>query len=189
MQPSNNTPQVVLPQTDVWIDAWTFASHVHQDQKVPGSDLPYLTHLGKVTIELLAAHAQLPLEDINLGVVCAILHDCVEDQAIQVDELRDKFGTEVAAGVAALSKNSSLPKDQAMIDSLTRIRLQPKAIWCVKLADRITNLAPPPNHWSTAKITAYRGEAALILRELGSAHQYLAARLHQKIVDYASDLP
>jgi GTP diphosphokinase / guanosine-3',5'-bis(diphosphate) 3'-diphosphatase len=182
--PSTSNP----PQTDIWIDAWSFASQAHREQKVSGSDLPYLTHLGKVTLELLAAHAQLPLEDINLGVVCAILHDCVEDQSIQVEALRNKFGSEVAAGVAALSKNPSLPKEQAMLDSLARIRQQPKTIWCVKLADRITNLAPPPAHWSDAKITAYRAEAALILKELGPAHQYLAARLQQKIAEYASGL-
>nr|CCA80642.1 hypothetical protein BDB_110072 [blood disease bacterium R229] len=48
-------------------------------------------------------------------------------------------------------------------------------------ATRIANLAPPPAHWSAAKITAYWEEAQVILAALGHAHEGLAARLEQKI--------
>jgi GTP diphosphokinase / guanosine-3',5'-bis(diphosphate) 3'-diphosphatase len=148
---------------------------------VPGCDLPYLYHVGAVVIELLAAHAKLPIDNINLAVMCSALHDCMEDQGVSADTLRLEFGPQVAAGVEALSKDATLPKDKAMADSLQRIRRQPKAVWCVKLADRIANLALPPAHWSSEKVAAYRAEAGLILDALGQAHAPLAATLEEKI--------
>jgi (p)ppGpp synthase/HD superfamily hydrolase len=90
----------------------------------------------------------------------------------------------VAAGVAALSKRKGLAKADAMRDSLARIRERPHAVWLVKLADRITNLQPPPKHWTAEKIANYRVEAELILRELGPASSYLGKRLAEKIASY-----
>lgn len=170
--------------TDTWVQAWKFATDAHQGQTVPGSERPYLCHIGTVVVELLAAHAVSPIEDINLAVVCAALHDCVEDQGVSTETLRDKFGAAVVAGVEALSKDPSLAKSPAMADSLERIRKQPRAVWCVKMADRITNLAPPPAHWSQDKIAAYRDEARTIFVALRDAHAVLAERLEQKILLY-----
>jgi (p)ppGpp synthase/HD superfamily hydrolase len=56
-----------------------------------------------------------------------------------------------------------------MADSLRRIRVQPHDVWAVKLADRITNLAPPPAFWTAAKIAGYRAEAIMIADALGEA--------------------
>jgi len=178
------TGSASVMHTDSWVEAWKFATDAHQGQLVPGSDRPYLCHIGNVVIELLAAHAASPIEDVNLAVVCAALHDCVEDQGVSIDTLREKFGATVAAGVAALSKDASLEKRHAMADSLARIRQQSHAIWCVKMADRIANLAPPPGHWQSAKIETYREEGRMILDALREAHPVLAARLEQKILRY-----
>jgi (p)ppGpp synthase/HD superfamily hydrolase len=54
----------------------------------------------------------------------------------------------------------------------------------VKLADRITNLAPPPAHWDAARISRYREEARQILDALGPAHEPLAQRLSRRIAEY-----
>jgi (p)ppGpp synthase/HD superfamily hydrolase len=51
----------------------------------------------------------------------------------------------VISGVAALTKDETLPsKQEQMIDSLKRLKFEPKCVQMVKLADRITNLAPAP---------------------------------------------
>lgn len=42
-------------------------------------------------------------------------------------------------------------KKLQMQDSLRRIKSQPREVWMVKMADRITNLQPPPGHWSEEK--------------------------------------
>jgi (p)ppGpp synthase/HD superfamily hydrolase len=169
---------------DAWIEAWTFAARAHRAQKLPGHDLPYLVHLGAVSMEVLVAHQQRPFERPVLAVQCALLHDTLEDTETQEAELTSRFGPEVAAGVRALTKAASLAKSAAMADSLRRIREQPAEVWAVKLADRITNLAPPPSHWTGEKIAAYRDEARVILDALGDAHAPLASRLATRIAAY-----
>ena len=72
-----------------------------------------------------------------------------------------------------------------MRDSLERIGKQPKEVWMVKLADRITNLQPPPKHWNKEKIANYRHEAQLILEALKEGSAGLALRLERKILDYS----
>jgi (p)ppGpp synthase/HD superfamily hydrolase len=167
-----------------WREAWNFAAEAHAAQKVPGGPSCYLQHLGSVALEVLGAHLVEPIGDLDLAVQCAILHDAVEDQEVPLALLTQLFGADVAAGVAALSKDPSLDKGVAMIDSLARIRAQPQAVWMVKLADRITNLQTPPAHWSAAKIACYRLEAQQILEALGAAHAHLAHRLAQAIGAY-----
>lgn len=54
----------------------------------------------------------------------------------------------------------------------------------VKLADRITNLRPPPTSWSREKIGSYRDESIDILRTLGLASKFQYARLHEKVENY-----
>lgn len=163
---------------------WDFAAHVHNRQRVPGTDLPYLRHLGLVALEIMSAHSIEPIADIDLALCCAILHDAIEDQAVEASDLSRRFGPAVAAGVSALSKDPSLPKDEAMGDSLARIREQPLAVWCVKLADRISNLRGAPRHWPPARIEAYREESVLIWETLGAAHRGLAERLALRIRSY-----
>ncbi|WP_394831351.1 HD domain-containing protein [Pendulispora rubella] len=167
-----------------WLQAWYFAAQAHAGQKVPGTELPYLIHLGAVGMEVLAAHQSSPFARPGLAVQCALLHDTLEDTDVDEKALLAHFDPAVVAGVRALTKDASLPKAEAMDDSLRRIREQPVEVWAVKLADRITNLGPPPPHWRADKVEAYRDEAARILASLGAAHATLAERLSRKIADY-----
>ena len=64
------------------------------------------------------------------------------------------------------------------------LRQQPHEIWMVKLADRITNLAPPPHYWEKDKIERYREEAVEIHQALLEASDYLSQRLMSKINEY-----
>lgn len=178
-----------LPSTaglsEAWLGAWHFAAEIHNAQKVPGSELPYLKHLGMVTMEIFNAHAGESVGNLELATQCAILHDTIEDQGVTHAELHTRFGQAVADGVLPLSKNEALPKVEAMADSLARIRAQPREIWCVKLVDRISNLHTVPAHWTAEKQARYRAEAKQILDALGTAHSLLAARLAAKIAAYA----
>jgi len=63
---------------------------------------------------------------------------------------------------------------------------QPHEIWVVKLADRITNLAPPPSDWTREKCRAYRDEALEIVGALGAASGRLEGRIRARIVAYAA---
>jgi len=165
------------------------AAQAHLGQTVPGTQISYLLHLAQVMSEVAAALYVEPDDTAELSLLCAILHDVVEDTKVSREDVEAAFGTTVASGVAALSKDSSLPKVQAMDDSLARIRNQPHAVWKVKLADRITNLQPPPSHWGRAKCVRYRSEAEKILATLGEASPVLALRLSERIKDYENHYP
>jgi (p)ppGpp synthase/HD superfamily hydrolase len=67
--------------------AWHFAAKAHRDQKLPGSNLPYLAHIGWVVGEILIALLHESVSDPALAVQCAILHDVIEDTAIGYDAL------------------------------------------------------------------------------------------------------
>ena len=54
----------------------------------------------------------------------------------------------------------------------------------VKMADRITNLQPPPPHWNKEKIREYRKEALLIYENLREGSFLLAERLKLMIDNY-----
>jgi (p)ppGpp synthase/HD superfamily hydrolase len=163
-----------------------FAAAKHDGQKEPGHDLPYLVHLVSVAAEVIAALPTTKLANPDLAVVCALLHDTVEDTPTPLDEVAAKFGNDVAAGVSALTKNDKLPKAEQMPDSLRRIREQPPEIAVVKLADRITNLSDPPHYWTPEKRVKYREEAIVIADTLGEASATLDARIRARIERYKS---
>ena len=179
----------VIWNQDKYQEAWNFASHMHNGQKVPGSDIPYINHIGLVAMEATAIVAHEDIGNPNLLVVCALLHDAIEDTSATYEDIEDNFGMEIADGVLALTKNTKLPsKSERMKDSINRIKMQPREVWMVKLCDRITNLQPPPAHWGKVKIGAYQSEARLILEQLGEASPYLMKRLAEKISHYGKYL-
>lgn len=169
---------------DLFKRALDFAARAHGAQQVPGSGFPYVVHVVKVATEVLAAGVHEPDGDDDLALACALLHDVQEDAGVTHDALRAEFGAAVADGVRALTKDDALPKSARMADSLARIRAQPRAVWRVKLADRITNLEPPPPAWSADKRRAYLAEARVILDALRGASAQLEARLARKIAEY-----
>ncbi|MCB1850285.1 MAG: bifunctional (p)ppGpp synthetase/guanosine-3',5'-bis(diphosphate) 3'-pyrophosphohydrolase [Gammaproteobacteria bacterium] len=174
---------------DAYLAAWHFACRSHLGQTLPGSPLPYINHIGGVVMEVLVALGREPVDQPDLAVQCALLHDVLEDTETGYGQIESQFGRPVAQGVLALSKDPNITdKTARMSDSLARIRRQPKEVWMVKLADRITNLQPPPTHWTPERIASYLSEAKHILQELAAGSPLLAARLEQKISAYRAYL-
>jgi len=179
-----------------YFKAYKFAAEAHKGQLIPGTDMPYIVHVSIVAMEILAALAVEPVERPNLAVQCALLHDCLEDTYIVYDEIVTQYGSYVADGVLALSKDGAIgitedeyKRDWLQLeDSLQRIKKLPREIWMVKMADCIINLQPPPNHWNDGKIVRYKQGAELIHKELASASEYLGERLRAKIDMYRPDL-
>jgi (p)ppGpp synthase/HD superfamily hydrolase len=175
---------------DLYNRALHFAGEAHGEQRVPGTQIAYLMHLCQVCQEAQGAVLADATLDGDLVTACALLHDSVEDTDTTREEVTVAFGEAVAAGVDALSKRSHGPdgqpwgKVEKMGDSLARIQAQPKEVWVVKLADRVTNLQTPPEHWSKEKIAAYHREAEQILSALGAASDHLANRMRSKLTHY-----
>lgn len=169
---------------DILEKALKFAAEYHGDQKVPGYRYPYLFHLATVLSETLNTLAAENFKDPDLAVQCAVLHDIMEDTDCTYEILEKEFGKKTAEGVLALTKNSELPKEQQMKDSLQRIKLCPAEIWLVKLADRTANMAPAPPYWTKEKKWKYKQEAEEILKTLGSASTVQSIRLKERINRY-----
>jgi len=170
-------------------DTWQLVSRLHDGQKYggpkQGEKIEYINHIGSVAFEIMKALEHTPGMNARLALSCALLHDSIEDTPFSYEEVQELFGSGIADGVMALTKNEALEgKQEKMTDSLKRIKLQPKEVWAVKLADRICNLYAPPYYWSNDKKLAYIEEAKLILSELRDGNAYLATRLEEKIEDY-----
>ncbi len=70
----------------------------------------------------------------------ALLHDTIEDTTTDYDDLAERFGTDVADCVAALTKNATLPEQEREAEYDERLA---KAGWrakLIKLADTYDNL-------------------------------------------------
>ena len=109
---------------DLFMRAWHFAARAHDARKVPGSELPYITHVGAVAMEVIAPLAIEDHGNPDLAVACALLHDAVEDTDVTADAIAAELGAAVAEGVSALSKDKRVSKDEQMADNLRRIQLQ-----------------------------------------------------------------
>jgi (p)ppGpp synthase/HD superfamily hydrolase len=177
---------------DTYIRAYRFAAEAHNGQQVPGTTLPYIMHVSYVAMEIIAALTVEQVRNPDLAVQCALLHDTIEDTDLTYDEVKEQFGTDIADGVMALTIDESIGPDLdkferrwlQLEDYIRRIKQQPQEIWMVKLADRITNLQPPPEHWDNRMIERYRKGAEVIYKELASASEYLGQRLMVKTDGY-----
>ncbi|MFH7002632.1 HD domain-containing protein [Flavobacterium bizetiae] len=168
---------------------WYLISKLHQGQKYGGDEenlqIEYINHIGSVTFEIINSFNFEENIDADFAISCALLHDTIEDTEVTFEKIKELFGEQIANGVSALTKNTSLEnKNDQMTDSLFRIQQQPKEVWSVKMADRICNLYSPPYYWTTEKKKEYHKESILIYDTLKEGNTYLANRLKQRIDDY-----
>jgi (p)ppGpp synthase/HD superfamily hydrolase len=108
---SDNTADETRPEGGTVLgvrfeDALRFAAETHRTQVRKGGTIPYVSHL--------LAVASLVLEDGGGedDTIAALLHDAVEDQGGQtmLDEIRHRFGPNVARMVDACSDTDEIPK-------------------------------------------------------------------------------
>jgi len=181
-----------LYSTKNYKDALAFALKAHGEQKTP-EGLPYAFHIASVANEIINSLSmyRINYDEANIAIACALLHDVNEDTQERVTNhnLSLKNIDKVVSGVEALTKNETLlTKQHQMQDSLRRLKLEPKCVQMVKLADRITNLAPAPLFWNKTKRKSYVNEAKIIYDELKDSNPYLAQKLQDKIDNYQVDM-
>ena len=128
--PANEIPRVKA--------AYELAAEAHSKQ-IRKSGIPYITHP--------IAVARIALVELGLKtnpVMAALLHDVVEDTDYTVEDLRERFGEDVAYLVGVLTKNSDgnykvskqIDNFKHMLDS---INYDIRAL-LIKLADRMHNM-------------------------------------------------
>jgi guanosine-3',5'-bis(diphosphate) 3'-pyrophosphohydrolase len=175
-----------LRTQDIYQRALLFAAEKHNavGQTVPGTNLPYIVHISNVAMEILVADKYSPFIDIEYALRTALLHDVLEDTNTEYNEIVKCFGEDIANGVLALTKDEKLPKEQQLLDSLSRIKRMRKDVACVKIADRITNLQKSTADWPKEKIENYYKESIIIQQELKGTNNFLEFRLETKIREY-----
>src|ERR1051326_3488654 len=126
-----------------------FAAEKHAQQRRKGEKgEPYFNHLMEVA-ELIAASN--PHLDVEL-VMAAFLHDTVEDTGVTLQELEQRFGKDVAALVAEVTDDKSLPKEIRKQLQVEHTPEKSPRAQTLKVADKISNLrgvlSRPPGCWS-----------------------------------------
>ncbi|MEI6408869.1 MAG: RelA/SpoT family protein [Bacteroidota bacterium] len=118
--------------------AFELAAQAHQKQRRKSGE-PYILH----PIEV----ARICVEEIGLGptaVVCALLHDVVEDTDVTLKEIYDQFGDRVALIVDGLTKLDGLHDSESpQAENLSKVlkaMVSDVRVVLIKMADRLHNL-------------------------------------------------
>jgi guanosine-3',5'-bis(diphosphate) 3'-pyrophosphohydrolase len=121
-------------------EAMQFARQVHKDQKRKYTNEPYSIHLGEVAGIVSA------VTDDPDALATAWLHDAVEDQNVDLREIAQRFGAQVAEGVEALSDIEQGNRRER--EAASRHRLYQAAPWIqtIKVADIISNSSAIASH-------------------------------------------
>lgn len=119
-------------------DAYALAAEAHKEQRRKTGE-PYIIHP--------IAVARIVAEELELGanpVIAAFLHDVVEDTDYTIEDIRERFGDDVAflVGVVTKQKKDKYEKSK-QIDNyfqiLASVQYDVRAI-LIKLADRLHNM-------------------------------------------------
>ncbi len=160
-----------------------FAAERHAAQRRKGrSAEPYVNHLLEVA-ELLARTSD--ALDTNL-IVAALLHDAIEDAGVTRAELAARFGEDVAALVAEVSDDKSLPQATRKALQVENAAGKAPRAQALGTADKIANLrsiaTSPPANWSFERRVAYVHWARRVVARYGDLSGRLAAEF-QRVSD------
>ena len=121
------------------ITAYEFAAKAHEGQK-RSSGQPYIIHPLAVAFILLEL-------GMDTDTICAaILHDVVEDTPATLDDLKKRFGQDVAIlvdGVTKLNKIPTFNREEQQAENVRKILLamsQDIRVMIIKLCDRLHNM-------------------------------------------------
>ncbi len=121
------------------ISAYEFAAKAHEGQK-RSSGQDYIIHPLAVSYILLEI-------GMDTDTICAaLLHDVVEDTPATLDDLKKRFGQDVAMLVDGVTKLSKIPtntKEEQQAENIRKILLamsQDIRVMIIKLADRLHNM-------------------------------------------------
>lgn len=118
--------------------AFELAAEAHQKQRRKSGE-PYIVHP--------IAVARICVEEIGLGptaVVCALLHDVVEDTDVSLKDIHERFGARVSLIVDGLTKLDGLHDSESPqaenLSKVLRAMVGDVRVVLIKMADRLHNL-------------------------------------------------
>ncbi len=162
------------------LKAAAFAAERHRRQR--RKDLhatPYINH-PLALASVLSVEAGVTDPEV---LAAALLHDTLEDTETTASELREAFGTRVAAIVDEVTDEPDIDDDlrrQRQVDRAAHLSLGARL---VKLADNIANLRDvaerPPHAWGLARKRDYFDWTARVVAGLRGTHPVLEALFDQ----------
>ncbi len=126
-------------------DAFRFAATAHEGQKRRSGE-DYIIH----PLGVAAILAELQLDQVTIA--AALLHDVVEDTPIKLNEIKERFGDEIALlvdGVTKLSRLEYKTKEEQQAETLRKMFIamaQDIRVILIKLADRLHNMRTLKHH-------------------------------------------
>jgi (p)ppGpp synthase/HD superfamily hydrolase len=166
------------------------ATHATHRRKNAAAE-PYINHPLEVA-QILAEH-----DAPEVAILAALLHDTVEDSAddpepVTLAALEARFSAEVAAIVAEVSDDKSLPKETRKALQIAQAPKKSAAAKMVSLADKISNLrsmaVAPPAGWNHARRVEYVGWAGRVAAGLRGVNPGLEALFDQTYQDAMTEL-
>jgi len=159
------------PSLGLLFGALAFAAHKHRAQRRKDKEAsPYINH----PIALADVLANEGGIDDAVALCAAVLHDTIEDTETTYEELRQRFGEEIADAVMEVTDDKALQKaerKERQVLHAPHLSLRAKL---VKLADKICNLrdiaSNPPATWSRTRKREYYEWAKRVIDGLRGAH-------------------
>lgn len=162
--------------------ALSFAALKHSGQLRKSADMtPYINHPISVA-DILTREGG--VTDVDT-LAAALLHDTLEDTDTHVGELERLFGQQVAAVVAELTDDKTLPKPERKALQILKARDCSERARLVRLADKIANVRDvihnPPTHWSLERRQRYLLWAGEVVGSLRGVHAVLESRFDEAL--------
>jgi len=158
------------------LQALAFAADKHRDQRrKDAAASPYINH------PIALANVLVREGEVTDPAVlaAALLHDTVEDTQTTPAELKAAFGPAIAAIVAEVTDDKSLPKAERKRLQVEHAATMSREAKLVKLADKICNLRDmsdhPPAKWDLARRREYFEWAKAVIDGLRGVHPKLEA--------------
>jgi guanosine-3',5'-bis(diphosphate) 3'-pyrophosphohydrolase len=119
--------------------AFNLAINSHKDTRRQSGKL-YISHPISV--------AKIVAQDVGLGstsIICALLHDVVEDTSVTIDDIKNDFGDEVAIIIAGLTKISGVVESDVSLQAENFRKMiltisNDIRVVLIKIADRLDNM-------------------------------------------------
>jgi len=123
------------PNSEKIMEAYRFAAQAHAGQVRKGTTIPYITHPFRVAKILIDQPCS------EEAILAGLLHDTVEDTAVDIKEIRASFGEEVAAIVESVSEpDKSAPWEERKEHTINHLLNASMDAVLVSCADKLDNL-------------------------------------------------
>ncbi len=152
--------------------------HVSQRRKGEAKE-PYVNHLAEVAYLLAEATGG---DDTNL-VIAGLLHDCIEDQGVNYEELVELFGADVADLVRDVTDDKTLLKAERKRLQVEHAPHKSDRARMLKIADKTSNLraivVSPPAGWDEQRKRDYFAWAQAVVAGCRGVNAFLEAKFDE----------